>query len=243
MLNLNTENYELTIRNRTCQKCSKLRNHDSAYGDTYKPAKNTLEIEALNTLLAQSRDSISKVTGAKNQLDLAINQRQIKFNTLRPTATRIVNALQATDASTQIIGDTKTINNKLQGRRTTAKSKEETQKRTISTSQLSYDSLTENFAKLIDLITAESTYKPNEQELKIETLTTYLQELQKVNTNVVNANTAYSNALISRDKTLYAGNTGLVDTALNVKKYIISLFGATSPQYKQISKLEFKRPK
>ncbi|MDR2083871.1 MAG: hypothetical protein LBP67_02610 [Bacteroidales bacterium] len=37
--------------------------------------------------------------------------------------------------------------------------------------------------------------------------------------------------------------SGMVDTALEVKKYVKSVFGATSPQFKQVSKLEFSRPK
>jgi hypothetical protein len=35
----------------------------------------------------------------------------------------------------------------------------------------------------------------------------------------------------------------LVDTAFDVKKYIKSVYGATSPQYKQISSIPFSRPK
>jgi hypothetical protein len=35
----------------------------------------------------------------------------------------------------------------------------------------------------------------------------------------------------------------LVDLAFEVKKYVKSLFGATSPQFKQVSGLQFKKPK
>ena len=43
-----------------------------------------------------------------------------------------------------------------------------------------------------------------------------------------------SNARISRNDILYKANTGLVDIALDTKTYIKSLYGATSPQYKQV---------
>ena len=39
---------------------------------------------------------------------------------------------------------------------------------------------------------------------------------------------------------MYKANTRMVDIALDSKAYIKSAFGATSPQYKQVSKLEFK---
>ncbi len=212
----------------------------TAYGAAYNPSKQSLKITSLNTLLMRSRSSLSDTATAKNQLDLVINERQIKFTTLKPTATRIINALAATDASQQTIDDAKSINNKIQGRRSTAKPKDGEEKRTISTSQQSYDNQLENFLKLIDLISAEPSYAPNEEDLKVETLTTYAGELQNANTKVINANTEYSNAMISRNESLYAVNTGVVDTALNIKKYVKSLFGASSPQYKQISKLIFR---
>jgi uncharacterized protein YPO0396 len=158
-------------------------------------------------------------------------------------STRIINALEATDASKQTIDDAKSINRKIQGGRSSSKPAEDEEKRTISTSQQSYDNLVENFSKLADLVASELSYTPNEEELKVETLNTYVHKLHTANTVVINANTVYSNSMISRNETLYAENTGLVDTALSVKKYVKSVFGASSPQYKQISKLEFTRPK
>ena len=57
---------------------------------------------------------------------------------------------------------------------------------------------------------------------------------------VMNAATPLSNARISRDEELYAGTTGLVDLAGLVKKYVKSVFGGDSAQFKQLSDLEFK---
>jgi len=42
---------------------------------------------------------------------------------------------------------------------------------------------------------------------------------------------------------LYTEGSGLVDVALAAKLYVKSVFGATSPQYKQISNIPFSRPK
>jgi hypothetical protein len=70
-----------------------------------------------------------------------------------------------------------------------------------------------------------------------------LTELRTANTNVVNANTTWSNSRISRDNLLYADTTGLVDIALDVKAYIKSVFNSTSHQYAQVSGIEFKRAK
>ena len=46
--------------------------------------------------------------------------------------------------------------------------------------------------------------------------------------------------MIDRNQTLYNPLTGLVQTSKEVKQYVKSVFGANSPQYKQVSGLEFK---
>ena len=48
-----------------------------------------------------------------------------------------------------------------------------------------------------------------------------------------------NNKLIERDQILYADGTGLYTIAQNVKKYVKSLYGATSPEYKNVSGIEF----
>ena len=113
----------------------------------------------------------------------------------------------------------------------------------VSVSRQSYDMLTENFASFVDLVSSVPSYTPNETELTTASLTAYLGELQTANTNVINAEVAYSNARISRNSVLYSENTGLVDIAFDVKKYVKAIFGATSPQYKQISGIKFTKPK
>lgn len=63
------------------------------------------------------------------------------------------------------------------------------------------------------------------------------------NTALIHANTEYSNARLSRDQVLYNNLTGLCQIAKEVKQYVKSVFGATSPQYKQISSLLFVKRK
>ena len=56
---------------------------------------------------------------------------------------------------------------------------------------------------------------------------------------ILNAKIPLNNARISRNDTMYKENIGLVDVATDVKTYIKSVFGATSPQYKTVSILKF----
>jgi hypothetical protein len=57
------------------------------------------------------------------------------------------------------------------------------------------------------------------------------------------AYTTISNIRLERDNDLYADNAGMVDVALEAKKYIRSLFGASSPEYAQVAGIAFKKPR
>ena len=219
----------------------------TAYGTAYNPSKTALQLTSLNALLASAQTEIANVTTAKNTFDTLTGDRQLAFEPLKSLATKIYNFISVTDATDQTLADAKTINNKLQGRRATpidtaTPPPSEGAGGGISVSRQSYDSLTENFSTLIDLVSSIPSYTPNETELTVDSLTEFNENLQTANTNVINAEVAYSNARISRDNILYAENTGLVDTALDIKKYVKAIFGATSPQYKQISGIKFTKP-
>lgn len=227
------------------------------YGASYQPSKVAIQILTLNTLLGNAQGSISGVTSAKTAFVNATNARQIAFDPLKKLSTRIVNALDATDATDKLVKDARTINNKIQGKRAGDKTKPSPtpipplppiptptpESKAISVSQLSYDSLIDHFDKLIQLVSSELTYTPNETDLQVSSLQTLLGNLKATNTAVVNAYTNYSNAQITRNAILYTPTSGLVDIAGDVKKYVKSVFGASSPQYKQVSKLEFKKVK
>jgi hypothetical protein len=222
----------------------------TAYGESYNPTKTSITIAALEQKFEEAQIRIAKVTTAKNEFDNVIGIRQTLFAPLKPLATRVVNALSATDALQTVVKDAKTINRKLQGTKapsTTSKNKEpnpeETIPATISTSQQSYDRLMDNFSQLIDLVKAETNYSPNETELKVEKLIVKHSELKMANTAVITKYAIYSNSRLDRNATLYNAANNLIETALDVKKYVKSVFGATSPQYKQISGLRFTKPK
>ncbi len=100
--------------------------------------------------------------------------------------------------------------------------------------------MVDHFASIVQVLQQNPTYAPNETDLQLTALQTKLADLQTANTNLINAYTAYSNALIDRNNTLYNPITGLIQTAKEVKQYVKSVYGATSPQYEQVSGLEFK---
>ena len=223
-----------------------------ALGTTYNPSRDSIKLTALQTLLNASKESLNTVNISQAAYSNAVAARKVAFEPFSKLITRVMNSLKASGASTQVVQSARTIVRKLQGRRASAKITEEEKKaleaegkevNQISASQMSFDNRIENFDRLIMLLSSIPLYNPNEAELKVETLKALHNQLKEKNTEVILPIVQLSNSRIARNKILYSENTGLVDVALDSKTYIKSIFGATSPQYKQISKLRFIRPK
>lgn len=233
-------------------------------GTSYNPSKSSLQITQLQTVLTNTKNNLANVIATNTAFNNAVNERVHAFEGLKKLSTQLVNALTATDASKSTINDAKMYNTKMQGKsvkptksdagkmtkadsgKTETTSAETTTvdtTKSISTSQQSYDNVVEHFAKLIDVLASEPSYSPNETKLQTATLSTQLTDLKNKNTAVINAYTTVSNARITRNKSLYEDKTGLCDIAQEVKNYVKSIYGATAPEYKQISSLKFNKLK
>ena len=222
----------------------------TGYGESnYNPSKAILQVAALNTKLTAARAALQAVKTSKTAYDNATNGREIAMAPLKPLATKIINALMATDATPQTISDARAIVNKIRG---TGKAKSPASAqagtatpgaKTKSTAQGSYDKQVDHLAQLIVVLSAEPSYIPNENQLKVTTLNALHEDLTARNTAVGNGWIALSNARLNRDSVMYAEVTGMVDIAMAAKNYVKSVFGSTSPQYKQVSKLKFTRGK
>lgn len=67
--------------------------------------------------------------------------------------------------------------------------------------------------------------------------------MHQKNNAVSTAHVNVSNARLDHNKFLYDEETGIVKTPAEVKNYILSIFGANSPEYKLVRGLEFKTVK
>lgn len=212
------------------------------YGSQYQPTLAPLEIANLQSLLQAAQNALDDCKKKQLNFNNEVDKRMQTFQALKPLAQKIIAALSVSGATTLSIEGAKTIYRKLQGRRAT-KLAPPTDPNTpspknISVSQLSYDNQLANFSALIALLESLPEYKPNETELQTSSLSTYLIQLKTANNALTEAYTAWSNSRISRNETLYGKYGGMVDTALQVKNYVKSVFGASSPQYQQISALQ-----
>ena len=229
------------------------------FSTAYNPSLNAIKIANMNTLKTSAATSLTSATSNFNLLKNASNNREIVFLPVKKLSTRIMAALKSCGATVQTINDALTYNRKIQGKRATPiKEVTNEENRTvdpnttpidpnvvihISSSQQSYDSKVEFFAKLIDLLGTIPSYAPNEADLKIASLNTLLASMKTSNTSVISATTAFKLAMINRNAILYKPVTGLVDIAKECKNYVKSVYGATSGSYKLVSAIKFTQRK
>jgi hypothetical protein len=212
-------------------------------GASYDPSKAALTPTALATLLEQAQQHVEAVTVARATLALAINNRQEKFAGIYKLASRIVRALAASDSSAENIRDAQLIKRKLSARpiapvSTETGSGEEgsTPKNPPTISRLDYDGKVDTLSSLIQLVQRIPAYAPNEADLKVTALKTFLTELRTATKDVGNATNAFATARINRNKVML-GKGGVIETSTAVKEYIRSVFGVRSEPDKELSKL------
>jgi hypothetical protein len=217
----------------------------TGYGATYNPNKNALKLPQLNALYTASQGSLADVVIKNTAYNNKVNERVVAFKDLKSLSTRLINALQTTDATSEKIADAKAFNKKMQGIRAKAveilTDPNALAPNTISTSQQSYDQQIQHLAGIISVLQTEPSYAPNETDLQIATLTAKQADLTSKNSAVATAYTNISNSRIARDTTIYGTDTGLFDIATEVKKYVKSVYGATSPQFAQVKGIEFTK--
>ena len=221
----------------------------TTFGTAYKPPVPLIEIPQMQAKLTDFEAAKDAVTPKASAETIAVNERQAVFEQLSRLITRIVAAAEVSAGDQLFSNDLRTVARKAQGRRATAKVKDDPatpdvdeSKQSISASQMSFDSRIANFEELINLLTTSGSYNPNEDDLKISALEAFLDDMKAKNTAAVIAQNEARAARIARNAVLYNDAGGIIPLANLVKKYVKSLFGASSPQYKQLTALKFRKP-
>ena len=208
----------------------------------YNPPVDNLKVANLTALYTTASTKLSEVEDKRNANKNAITLRQSTFENLKSTCTKIVNHLDILGLPQGTIDQAKSLNRTIQGGQkktsTTSEAGKEEPK-TASTSRQSYTQMAENFGILLQILSTITEYNPNEDDLKLANLNTYKKSLMSSTQSVDQTEAELNNKLIERDQLLYADGTGLYSIAQNVKKYVKSLYGATSPEYANVSGIEF----
>ena len=208
----------------------------------YNPPVDNLKIANLQTLYTDAIAKLSEVEDKRHANKNAITLRQSAFENLKSTCTRIINVLDILGLPQGTLDQAKSLNRVIQGgqkKSTTPLEEGKEAPKTVSTSRQSYTQQAENFGILLQLLSTIPSYAPNEDELKLTNLNAFQTSLLSSTQAVDQTEAELNNKLIERDQLLYADGTGLYTIAQNVKKYVKSLYGATSSEYTNVSDIQF----
>ncbi|MDQ8144154.1 hypothetical protein [Chryseobacterium sp. CFS15] len=212
----------------------------------YNPPIENIALANLQTLYTTATAKLAEVEDKRNANKNAIIIRQTAFENLKSTCTKIVNLLEILGLPQGTLDQARSMNRAIQGsskKTTTPPEEGKEASKTASTSRQSFTQQAENFGILLQLLATIPGYTPNEEDLKLNNLTTYHASLMSATQGVDQTEAELNTKLIERDKILYAEGAGLYTIAQNVKKYVKSLYGATSPEYTNVSAIEFTNRK
>lgn len=220
-----------------------------SFGASYKPVKESIQVSAMEALLAQAKEAIVEYTAAKSIYSTSVDAQKEAFMSIGQLITRVRNALRASDSTVGTDETAQSIFRKLYGQRASAKFTKE-EKTTmeaegkavnqISVSQMSYSNRISNLQDLVSLLSIIPAYKPNEEDLKVAALSNLATQLQAKNTDVASAFIQLNIARNKRKSIIRDSEKSLSKTASDAKLYTKSAFGATSPEYKRISKISIR---
>jgi hypothetical protein len=222
------------------------------YGTKYNPSKASIKIANMQTRATDAATMIDDLKTLVQTNKTAINNRKAAFKNHKKFATKILNALKATDVSKETKNNATSINKKIQGVRITEPNtktkmvdgKQETTDNSISTSQQSYISVVDHYKDYKKLLDAQAAlYIPNETDLQLTAIATYVNNLDTLNTAADATTVATSNKRIARNHSFYDEEIGMIDTVAAAKDYIASVFTKNSPEYKLASAIQFTQPK
>lgn len=242
----NVLNYMSNIKN--VEAFGKLMGICTGYGGAYKPGQQNLRVNAMATLLTQARQTIDAVHAAKSDFDNATNAREEKFKELQRLCPRIINALKSSGAPALTVEDAQASVRKMNGKKLAtappvATGQADVSKvRTRTARGLDYGSLADHFAKLVETVSSEPGYQPNEPELTVDGLTGMQAGLRNLNAAVNQASVSLSTSRKNRSAVLYKSPGNLVATAKAAKQYIRAVYGTRSVQGKEVSRIRFTQP-
>ncbi|MBX2943909.1 MAG: hypothetical protein KF860_16360 [Cyclobacteriaceae bacterium] len=218
----------------------------TGYGDKYNPGLPKLQLDALNVLLDNARETLTSVREKRTEYDRVTNNREILFRDLPRLAASVILTLDASGAKAETLHDARRYFHLLKGKRARVKALQADTEGEVKTgprvAQLSFASQADHFARLVQLVIASPTYTANEPELSVPGLKAMVKKLYSLNSEVATAKVALSNALIARNQVLYTTNDSIYKVGRAARKYVRAIFGPNSEQFNQVKSLVFTKP-
>jgi hypothetical protein len=229
------------------------------FGSRYKPALKELELGNVASQAKEAEKLQSALNKAIAPRTTAVANKDKAFEGMSKRVTRVLSAYKSCRPLPGELSSAQTIAKLIKGENgkngkakkgaaemTEAPEQEGTgseQTKDRSNSRMGVDTRIENLNRLIEGLVSSGVYVTNEEDLTIAGLTGYANTLKVLSEAVTEAERPEAEARKLRDAALYTPDTGVVDIAQSMKNYVKSVFGTGSPEYKAVTRIQFKRPK
>lgn len=222
----------------------------TAFSTRYNPSRVEYSVLRLTAHKTLAEEVIKAENAATNVKKKSAAIRNLTLDAIIKLLTRSLNSLRICGAMEQIIEQGEAIIRELRGQRASGKySDEEIAAAKASGTELknnamhysNIDSKMANIGKYIQLIESEPLYNPNEADLTTAAISENYLVLKAAQADWNRTDALLDVAKSQRDVILFADNTGMSDIGAGVKKYVKSVFGPDSPEYKSISDIKFTK--
>ncbi len=216
------------------------------FGGTWNPSNTDLTVPSLFSKWTAADMAHTALNAALQRVREPLNERKILFKGLDPLVTRTLNNFYSTKASDEAKKDAKGIGDRIRGTKAkdlTTPTEGIPNASSISTSHRSYVQKADGFHQLIEFYRNQPLYAPNEDALNLEALDALYGQMRTMNDGVGALLEPVEQVRLTRDRELYAQDTGIVDLSVAAKKYATGLFGANKAETRMLTGLKFTRVK
>ena len=237
-------------------------------GDSYKPGNASIERTALAALLEESRKSIAAVLKAEGDLIRAINERQHAFDALPLLGMQIMDMAEMCDMNQKDLNDldkmrkhfrsqpfkgtalhsrssgqvmpSETFGTQGEQQNASATSASSPEIPVRNNRQLSFGQKVVTLESIVQFLEGSASYTPTEPAFTIAGLKETLTALHAHNDAVTQAKSAFVTARAQANSMIFNRSTGVFGKARKAKKYLRTILGRNTDQYRSISKVKFK---
>lgn len=213
----------------------------TGFGGGYTPSNPLLVVATMTTQHGAANTLQLAVNTQSGIFKPIVNARQDANKPVKSLTRRIVSAAKSCGATANFVKDVNTTAKKILGERASKATPTEGDPAGTSSSQQSFDNTANNFNLLVALLETEPLYVPGTADLKVPALKLKWKQLDDTNKAVKTGATPYNTAVKNRNKALYTVTTGLCDVCQAAKNEVRSAFGFSSSEFKQVSKIQFKK--
>jgi hypothetical protein len=221
------------------------------FGERYAPPNARLTLPALQQLADAANEGIAQVDRLMPDAIMAVGRRHEAFARLPSLSTRIGGLARVCDIKPAALAQIEELVRKIHGKRhhrvkpadRDGEGHIPAAHQTFAASHRTFTDQIEHLTCLIELVEDQPGYLPSVADLTPPALRLYAGELASLNRMAFTAESALATARRERNEILYAPVTGMIDTALAVKEYVKGVFGAASPEFKEVNHIHFKGKK